>query len=266
MYNCKRGIDFTCTSADSFLLNHWYRYYKYTSIQYVPSLQTTKYFLCLLIYIWFGSNALKVSFFITIFFWRNLLGTRQLYLWWLCVFYVTLCVSLSGADIANVCNEAAIYAATNNKDHVLMSDMDYALQRIIGGPEKRSFVRDAREKKINAYYEAGRAVVSWLTRTSDAILKVNWYSLESFTFIYFCGLSESHSLKKQRFNQHKMLLEIALKCNILFCDQFNYEFHKNWYSTNVDETNTCHIIPWDKYGFKCSLQEYDDSKAIQFFS
>lgn len=91
-----------------------------------------------------------------------------------------LCVSLSGADIANVCNEAAIYAATNNKDHVSMADMDYALQRIIGGPEKRSFVRDAREKKINAYYEAGRAVVSWLTRTSDAILKVNWCSLDFF--------------------------------------------------------------------------------------
>lgn len=86
MYNCKRGIDFTCTSADSFLLNHWYRYYKCTSIQYVPSLQSTKYFLCLLIYIWFGSNALKVSLFITIFFWRNLPGTRQLYLWWLCVY------------------------------------------------------------------------------------------------------------------------------------------------------------------------------------
>lgn len=99
-------------------------------------------------------------------FWRSLLGIRQLPM-------VTVYVFLSGADIANVCNEAAIYAATNNKDQVTMADMDYALQRIIGGPEKRSFVRDAREKKINAYYEAGRAVVSWLTRTSDAILKVN---------------------------------------------------------------------------------------------
>lgn len=86
---------------------------------------------------------------------------------------VTVYLFSSGADIANVCNEAAIYAATNNKDQVTMAHMDYALQRIIGGPEKRSFVRDAREKKINAYYEAGRAVVSWLTRTSDAILKVN---------------------------------------------------------------------------------------------
>lgn len=99
-------------------------------------------------------------------FWRSLLGIRQLPM-------VTVYVFLSGADIANVCNEAAIYAATHNKDQVTMADMDYALQRIIGGPEKRSFVRDAREKKINAYYEAGRAVVSWLTRTSDAILKVN---------------------------------------------------------------------------------------------
>lgn len=111
----------------------------------------------------------KFSFHCTmtiLFFWRSLLGIRQLPM-------VTVYLFLSGADIANVCNEAAIYAATNNKDQVTMADMDYALQRIIGGPEKRSFVRDAREKKINAYYEAGRAVVSWLTRTSDAILKVN---------------------------------------------------------------------------------------------
>jgi ATP-dependent Zn protease len=79
---------------------------------------------------------------------------------------------MTGADIANVCNEAAIYAGTNSKNSVSKSDMDHALQKIIGGTEKRLFVRDAREKKINAYYEAGRAVVSWMTRTSDAILKV----------------------------------------------------------------------------------------------
>lgn len=84
------------------------------------------------------------------------------------IFFLTL-----GADIANVCNEAAIYAGTHDKPSVSMADIDFALQKIIGGTEKRSYVRDAREKKINAYYEAGRAVVSWLTRTSDAILKVS---------------------------------------------------------------------------------------------
>ncbi|XP_061162893.1 paraplegin-like isoform X2 [Saccostrea echinata] len=80
---------------------------------------------------------------------------------------------MSGADIANVCNEAAIYAGTNNENTVSRKDMDYALQKIIGGTEKRSYVRDAHEKKINAYYEAGRAVVSWMTKTSDAILKIS---------------------------------------------------------------------------------------------
>lgn len=116
---------------------------------------------------------------------------------------------MSGADIANVCNEAAIYAATNNKDQVTMADMDYALQRIIGGPEKRSFVRDAREKKINAYYEAGRAVVSWLTRTSDAILKISIVPRSKYRLGHYQYYKPERDLQTNVQLFEKMLVHLA---------------------------------------------------------
>uniref|UniRef100_A0A2S2QSI4 Paraplegin n=1 Tax=Sipha flava TaxID=143950 RepID=A0A2S2QSI4_9HEMI len=78
----------------------------------------------------------------------------------------------SGADIANVCNEAALHAARNNQKVVLETDLDYAVERVVGGTEKRSHAISPDEKKIVAYHEAGHALIGWLLPTTDALLKV----------------------------------------------------------------------------------------------
>lgn len=78
----------------------------------------------------------------------------------------------SGADIANVVNESAIHAATNFNKIVKLSDIDYALQKIIAGPEKRSKVMVEEERQIVAYHESGHALVGWLLEHTDALLKV----------------------------------------------------------------------------------------------
>jgi ATP-dependent metalloprotease FtsH len=78
----------------------------------------------------------------------------------------------SGADIANVCNEAALIAARKNKHVVEKQDFLDAVDRIVGGLEKKSKIISIEEKKTIAYHEAGHATVSWLLEYASPLLKV----------------------------------------------------------------------------------------------
>ncbi len=78
----------------------------------------------------------------------------------------------SGADIANVCNEAALIAARKNKKYVEKQDFLDAIDRIVGGLEKRSKIIPPAEKKTIAFHEAGHATVSWLLPNANPLLKV----------------------------------------------------------------------------------------------
>ncbi len=79
----------------------------------------------------------------------------------------------SGADIANICNEAALIAARRGKQSVEMQDFYDATDRIIAGLEKKSKIISPAERKIIAYHEAGHAVVSWKLPFADKLLKVS---------------------------------------------------------------------------------------------
>ena len=78
----------------------------------------------------------------------------------------------SGADIANVCNEAALIAARRNKKSIEKQDFLDAIDRIVGGLEKRSKIIPPAEKKTIAFHEAGHATVSWLLPNANPLLKV----------------------------------------------------------------------------------------------
>lgn len=78
----------------------------------------------------------------------------------------------SGADIANVCNEAALIAARRNKESIDKQDFLDAIDRIIGGLEKRSKIISPQEKRTIAFHEAGHATVSWLLPHANPLLKV----------------------------------------------------------------------------------------------
>ncbi len=88
------------------------------------------------------------------------------------VFLAKQTPGFSGADIANVCNEAALIAARNNKKAIGKQDFLDAVDRIIGGLEKRSKIISKEEKKTIAFHEAGHAAVSWMTEHAHPLLKV----------------------------------------------------------------------------------------------
>ena len=78
----------------------------------------------------------------------------------------------SGADIANVCNEAALMAARKSKEEIGKQDFLDAIDRIIGGLEKKNKIITADEKKVIAFHEAGHATTSWLLQYAHPLVKV----------------------------------------------------------------------------------------------
>ncbi len=78
----------------------------------------------------------------------------------------------AGADIANVCNEAALIAARKGKESVDMSDFQDAIDRVIGGLEKKNKIISPEEKEIIAYHEAGHAICGWFLEHAYPLLKV----------------------------------------------------------------------------------------------
>ena len=78
----------------------------------------------------------------------------------------------SGADIANVCNEAALIAARHDKKFVGREDFLSAIDRIVGGLERRNMIITPEEKRLIAYHEAGHATVSWILEYANPLIKV----------------------------------------------------------------------------------------------
>ena len=85
----------------------------------------------------------------------------------------SLTPGFSGADIANICNEAALIAARKKKESVGQDDFNQARDRIVGGLERKSKIISPKEKNIVAHHEAGHAVASWYLKNVDSLVKVS---------------------------------------------------------------------------------------------
>jgi cell division protease FtsH len=85
----------------------------------------------------------------------------------------TQTAGFAGAEIANVCNEAALIAARKNKTEIDMQDFQDAVDRVIGGLEKKNKIISPEEKEIIAYHESGHAIVGWFLKDLDPLVKVS---------------------------------------------------------------------------------------------
>jgi cell division protease FtsH len=79
----------------------------------------------------------------------------------------------AGAELANMCNEAALLAARHNKEHVEMIDFQDAVERVVAGLEKKNKIISPREREIVAYHESGHAIVGWFLEHTDPVMKVS---------------------------------------------------------------------------------------------
>ncbi|MCU0421517.1 MAG: ATP-dependent zinc metalloprotease FtsH [Bacteroidia bacterium] len=85
----------------------------------------------------------------------------------------TQTAGFAGAEIANVCNEAALIAARKNKERIDMQDFQDAVDRVIGGLEKKNKIISPEEKQIIAYHESGHAIAGWFLKDVDPLVKVS---------------------------------------------------------------------------------------------
>ncbi len=105
---------------------------------------------------------------------------------------------LSGADIANLVNEAALLAARRNRDKVIMSDFEDAKDKVMMGTERRSLVITEEEKKTTAYHEAGHALVGKLTPGTDPVHKVTIIPRGmALGLTHFLPINENHTHSKE---------------------------------------------------------------------
>ncbi|MCH8566619.1 MAG: ATP-dependent zinc metalloprotease FtsH [Balneolales bacterium] len=79
----------------------------------------------------------------------------------------------AGAELANMCNEAALLAARRNKKHVEMIDFQDAIERVVAGLEKKNKIISPNERRIVAYHESGHAIVGWFLEHTDPVMKVS---------------------------------------------------------------------------------------------
>ncbi|MBT8401393.1 MAG: ATP-dependent zinc metalloprotease FtsH, partial [Rhodothermia bacterium] len=90
-----------------------------------------------------------------------------------CVILAGQTPGFAGAEIANVCNEAALLAARENKESIEMDDFERAIDRVIAGLEKKNKLISPEERKIIAYHEAGHAITGWFLEYTDPVVKVS---------------------------------------------------------------------------------------------
>ncbi|XP_037934109.1 paraplegin [Teleopsis dalmanni] len=124
----------------------------------------------------------------------------------------------SGADIANVCNEAALHAARNSQKIVKSKNLEYAVERLVGGTEKRSSAISPAERRVIAYHESGHALVGWLLPNSDILLKVTIVPRTSLTlgFAQYTPNEQQLYSKEELFDKMCMALGGRAAENLIF--------------------------------------------------
>ncbi|XP_055843812.1 paraplegin [Episyrphus balteatus] len=124
----------------------------------------------------------------------------------------------SGADIANVCNEAALHAARMSQKVVLNKNLEYAVERLVGGTEKRSHALSQVERKVIAYHESGHALVGWLLPNSDVLLKVTIVPRTSLAlgFAQYTPSEQKLFTKEELFDKMCMALGGRAAENLMF--------------------------------------------------
>lgn len=130
----------------------------------------------------------------------------------------TLTPGFSGADIANVCNEAALHAARTSQKTVKTTNLEYAVERLVGGTEKRSHAMSHAERRVIAFHESGHALVGWLLPNSDVLLKVTIVPRTSLAlgFAMYTPKEQKLYSKEQLFDKMCMALGGRAAENITF--------------------------------------------------
>merc|ERR1711907_588220 len=114
-----------------------------------------------------------------------------------------------GADIANICNEAALIAARQKAKAITENHFELAVDRVVGGLEKKNKVMSVKEKETVAYHEAGHAVAGWFLEHADPLLKVSIVPRGKAALGYAQYLPQEHALYSMEQLQDMMCMTLG---------------------------------------------------------
>ena len=161
----------------------------------------------------------------------------------------TLTPGMAGADIANVCNEAALVAARRDHEYVELADFEHAIERVIGGLEKKNKVMRPEEKEIVAYHEAGHAIAGWYLEHANPLLKVSIVPRGSAALGYAQYLPKENYI----YTQAQMLDTMCMTLGGRIAERLFFGHLSTGASDDLDKVTKMAYAQVTKYGFSSKV-------------
>ncbi|KAF2358708.1 Peptidase FtsH [Trinorchestia longiramus] len=170
-----------------------------------------------------------------------------------------LTLGFSGAELANVVNEAALYAARNAMDKVSGKDLEYAIERVIGGIEKKSTTVSPEERRIVAYHEAGHALIGWLLEHTDALLKVTIVPRTSHAL----GFAQYQPKDQKLFTQEQLLERMSMALGGRVAESLMFNRVTTGAQNDLEKVTKLAYAQVRQFGFSSSVGQvsFPDSSA-----
>ena len=175
----------------------------------------------------------------------------------------SLTPGFSGADIANVCNEAALIAARNGMEQVSLVEFESAIERVIGGIEKKSKILTKEERVTVAYHEAGHAICGWFLEHADPLLKVSIVPRGSGALGYNQFLPREAAL----YSQEQMLDTMCMALGGRVAEEVFFQRITTGASDDLDRVTKMAYSQVTVYGFneKVGVLSYQDRNGNDQF-
>lgn len=176
----------------------------------------------------------------------------------------TLTPGFSGADLANLVNEAALHAARIKCEKVGRQNLEYAIERVIAGPEKKSNVLAPAERKIVAYHEAGHALVGWMLKHTDALLKVTILPRTSMAL----GFAQYTPQDKKLFSPDEMLDRMCMALGGRVAESLTFNRVTTGAQNDLDKVTKMAYAQIRQYGFNdiVGLVSFEDDGGKRPYS
>ncbi|KAJ6141308.1 Mitochondrial respiratory chain complexes assembly protein YTA12 [Penicillium chermesinum] len=169
----------------------------------------------------------------------------------------------AGADIANCVNEAALVAARENADKVVMRHFEQAIERVIAGLEKKSLVLSPEEKRVVAYHEAGHAICGWYFKWADPLLKVSIIPRGSGALGYAQYLPANGDT--YLLNTRQIMDRMAMTLGGRVSEEIHFDTVSSGASDDFNKVTQLATAMVTKYGMsKLGFIYYDESTTQQY--
>ena len=161
----------------------------------------------------------------------------------------TLTPGFSGADLANLVNEAALHAARDLQKVIKDKNLEYAIERVIAGPEKKTKMLSSHERTVVAYHESGHALVGWMLQHTDALLKVTIIPRTSAAL----GFAQYTPLDKKLFSPEELLDRMCMALGGRVAESLTFNKITTGAQNDLDKVTKMAYAQIREFGFNDSV-------------